>query len=169
MRYAAIDIGSNAVRLLIADVQTNEGDTLFHKTLFLRVPLRLGTSAFTENKINDARREALVKTMTAFGHLIDVYEVKSYMACATAAMREAANGLEIRDYVAQHTPINIEIIDGKKEANLIHNINVAQTIENVTSHLYIDVGGGSTELTLFNNKKIATNYANFTNQFVKLM
>jgi exopolyphosphatase/guanosine-5'-triphosphate,3'-diphosphate pyrophosphatase len=154
MRYAAIDIGSNAVRLLISDVISGQEKVLFNKVQFVRVPLRLGSSVFTNHRISDTNIIELEKTMIAFKALMDVYHVISYMACATAAMREAENGAEITKYILKKTGIDIKIIDGKKEARLIHNTHIAEELNGHLSYLYIDVGGGSTEVTLFSDNEI---------------
>ena len=155
MRYAAIDIGSNAVRLLISDVVEKEKHVDFLKTVFIRVPIRLGTDAFSDDKsISDESLVELEKAMQAFYNLIDVFKVVEYRACATAAMREAINSQEVVNYIAAKTGVSIEVVDGKEEAGLIHTIHVAETLEANKTYMYIDVGGGSTEITLFSNNRI---------------
>jgi exopolyphosphatase/guanosine-5'-triphosphate,3'-diphosphate pyrophosphatase len=154
LRYAAIDIGSNAGRLLIASVQENEKSFIFKKDVFVRVPLRLGENAFTLKKLSDKKVIELEKTIAAFKNLIDVYQVVDYRACATAAMREASNGDEIIKKIHSQTGVDLKIIDGKMEAELIYNIHVAEQLDKGKDYLYIDVGGGSTELTLFSDNTL---------------
>ncbi|WP_293946467.1 MULTISPECIES: exopolyphosphatase [unclassified Sphingobacterium] len=150
MRYAAIDIGSNAVRLLIADIIGHKEQYNFKKNTLLRVPLRLGDDAFIHQEISPRKAESLIKTMKAFRELMDVYQVEDYMACATSAMRDAKNGADIVAEVRKNG-INIDIIEGAKEAEIIYNSHWDNKIEKDKVYLYIDVGGGSTELSLFAN------------------
>ncbi|MDF2479506.1 MAG: exopolyphosphatase [Sphingobacterium sp.] len=150
MRYAAIDIGSNAVRLLIADIIGHKEQYNFKKNTLLRVPLRLGDDAFIHQEISPRKTESLIKTMKAFRELMDVYQVEDYMACATSAMRDAKNGADIVAEVRKNG-INIDIIEGAKEAEIIYNSHWDNKIEKDKVYLYIDVGGGSTELSLFAN------------------
>nr|WP_199078299.1 exopolyphosphatase [Pedobacter sp. ASV19] len=152
LRYAAIDIGSNAVRLLIADITKDETGYGFKKNTLVRVPLRLGDDAFLDQKISDRKIEDLLKTMTAFKNLMDVYHVTEYLACATSAMREASNGADIIARVKKQTGLTLEIIEGQREANIIYSNHIEQTLDAKKSYLYIDVGGGSTELSVFVNK-----------------
>ncbi|WP_257670073.1 Ppx/GppA phosphatase family protein [Parapedobacter tibetensis] len=153
MRYAAIDIGSNAVRLLIADIIQNNDIISFKKNTFVRVPLRLGDDAFINRRISKHKALDLVKTMSAFRNLMDVYKVSEYMACATSAMREAENGDSIVDEI-KAVGINLKIIDGSKEAKIIYNSHIEQHLGNKKAYLYIDVGGGSTELSVFADTKL---------------
>lgn len=150
MRYAAIDIGSNAVRLLIADIIGQKDQYNFKKNTLLRVPLRLGDDAFIHQEISPRKAESLIKTMKAFRELMDVYHVEDYMACATSAMRDARNGADIVAEVKKNG-INIDIIEGAKEAEIIYNSHWDNKMEKDKVYLYIDVGGGSTELSLFAN------------------
>ncbi|MDR3007792.1 Exopolyphosphatase [compost metagenome] len=150
MRYAAIDIGSNAVRLLIADIIGQKDQYNFKKNTLLRVPLRLGDDAFIHQEISPRKAESLIKTMKAFRELMDVYNVEDYMACATSAMRDARNGADIVAEVKKNG-INIDIIEGAKEAEIIYNSHWDNKMEKDKVYLYIDVGGGSTELSLFAN------------------
>jgi exopolyphosphatase/guanosine-5'-triphosphate,3'-diphosphate pyrophosphatase len=150
VRYAAIDIGSNAVRLLIADIIGHKEQYNFKKNTLLRVPLRLGDDAFIHQEISPRKTESLIKTMKAFRELMDVYQVEDYMACATSAMRDAKNGADIVAEVRKNG-INIDIIEGAKEAEIIYNSHWDNKIEKDKVYLYIDVGGGSTELSLFAN------------------
>lgn len=149
MRYAAIDIGSNAVRLLIADIKQNNSAVSFKKNTLIRVPLRLGDDAFLDKKISAKKIDELVKTMLAFRNLIDVYKVSDYMACATSAMREAKNGDLIVQKIKSEANINLEIVEGQREAKIIYASHIEQSLDKKKNYLYIDVGGGSTELSVF--------------------
>ncbi len=148
MIYGAIDIGSNAGRLLIGSVKGNGNGPSVKKILLTRVPLRLGEDVFTEKKISGKRIKMLLKTLRAYKLLMDVYEVEEYRACATSAMREADNKKEVLQIVKEETGIKIEVIDGNEEAELIFGNYFTQKIDKTKSYLYIDVGGGSTEVTL---------------------
>ncbi len=155
LRYAAIDIGSNAVRLLIADI-TQQGDDKepgFKKNTLVRVPLRLGDDAFLDQELSPKKIDDLVKTMTAFRNLMDVYNVTQYLACATSAMREAKNGKEVIEKVKELANIDIEIIEGQREASIIYSNHIEENLDIKKSYLYIDVGGGSTEISVFVNKQ----------------
>jgi exopolyphosphatase/guanosine-5'-triphosphate,3'-diphosphate pyrophosphatase len=154
LRYAAIDIGSNAVRLLIADIIENNGSVSFKKNTLIRVPLRLGDDAFLQQYISDRKATDLVKTMRAFRNLIDVYKVGDYMAFATSAMRDARNGQDIVRTIKEEADIDLEIIAGQKEAKIIYSNHAEQNIDKSKNYLYIDVGGGSTELSLFSDGKL---------------
>ena len=150
MRLAAIDIGSNAARLLISDATTNDqGKTQFQKLNLVRVPLRLGFDVFEDNHISREKEEMIIKTIRSYKLLIDVYGVEHMKACATSAMRDAGNGPEIIRKVKEDTGIDIEIITGDAEASLIYENHVAENMDKEHSYLYIDVGGGITELTFF--------------------
>ncbi len=148
MRYAAIDIGSNAVRLLIADVLERNGTITYAKNTLLRVPLRLGDDAFIDKHISDTKFLDMVKTMGAFRNLMDVYKVSDYRACATSAMREANNGAEVVT-ACKENGIAIQIIDGRTEAEIIYNAYFEDRMDRNKVYLYVDVGGGSTEISLF--------------------
>ena len=149
MRYGAIDIGSNAVRLLIAEIIENNDSISFKKNTLIRVPLRLGDDAFLQKHISDKKAADLVKTMQAFRNLMDVYKVTEYMAFATSAMREAKNGDDVVQKIIKEANIDLEIIHGQKEAKIIYASHAEQAIDKSKTYLYIDVGGGSTELSLF--------------------
>jgi len=151
LRYAAIDTGSNAVRLLIADVTDNDGTYTFKKNTLIRVPLRLGDDAFLQQHISDKKADDLVKTMAAFKNLMDVYKVNDYMACATSAMREAKNGPDIIKRIKEEANLDLEIIHGEREAGIIYASHTGIDLDESKNYLYIDVGGGSTELTLFSD------------------
>ncbi|MBC7912941.1 MAG: exopolyphosphatase [Pyrinomonadaceae bacterium] len=154
MRYAAIDIGSNAVRLLIADIIENGKETSFKKNTLIRVPLRLGDDAFLDKCISPKKADDLLKTMIAFKNLIEVYKVEDYRACATSAMREVQNGAELVERIKQIAGIELEIVGGQSEANIIYSNHIEQTLERKKNYLYIDVGGGSTELSIFCDGKM---------------
>lgn len=153
MRYAAIDVGSNAVRLLIADIIRNNETVSFKKNTLVRVPLRLGDDAFIHNKISTQKEGDLLKTLSAFRNLMDVYKVSEYRACATSAMREAVNGTAIANR-AKEEGIDLQIIDGGDEAKIIHSSHIEQQLGNRKTYLYIDVGGGSTELSIFSDQRL---------------
>lgn len=155
MRLAAIDIGSNAARLLISDVAIDgNGTPSFTKDNLVRVPLRLGFDVFESGRISEHRIDMIMQTMKAYKHLLNVYGVKHLKACATSAMRDATNGKEIIAKVAEETGIEIEIISGSDEASFIYENHIAEDMDKDHSYLYIDVGGGSTELTFFSNGKL---------------
>ncbi|MBK9480176.1 MAG: ethanolamine ammonia-lyase reactivating factor EutA [Bacteroidetes bacterium] len=154
MKFASIDIGSNAVRLLLCSVIEDGNEVLFKKNELVRIPLRLGEDAFITKKISEDKIVQLVKTMHAFRLLIEVFGALDYRACATSAMREATNGSEIIERVKNEAGITIEIIHGKTEAEIIYSNHIAEHLDLNSSYLYIDVGGGSTELTLFSKGKI---------------
>jgi len=152
LRYAAIDIGSNAVRLLIADITNNDKGN-FKKNTLVRVPLRLGDDAFLDQELSSKKIDDLVKTMIAFRNLMDVYNVTNYLACATSAMREAKNGQQVIEKIKALANIDIEIIEGQREASIIYSNHIEENLDIKKSYLYIDVGGGSTELSVFVNKQ----------------
>ena len=154
MIIAAIDIGSNAARLLINEVKTQNKETEFIKLNLLRVPLRLGMDVFTLGKIGEEREKMVIDTMKIFSDLMRIYKVQHYRACATSAMRDAENGKEIIKIVKETTDINIEIISGDEEATLIYENHVAEGLDKDFAYLYVDVGGGSTELTFYENGKM---------------
>lgn len=155
MRLAAIDIGSNAARLLIADVISGPQGTLeFIKVVLVRVPLRLGFDVFDKGEISAGKVDKVIKTIKSYKLLLEVYEVKHLRACATSAMRDATNGEELIRKVKAETGISIQIISGQEEASLIYENHVAENMAKDESYLYIDVGGGSTELTFFSDNKL---------------
>ena len=155
MRLGAIDIGSNAARLLITNVVEGIGHAPeFNKIDLVRVPLRLGFDVFETGVISEQRTNMVVETMKAFTHLLKVYEVDNIKACATSAMRDAVNGGAIIQKVKEETGIAIEIISGDQEASIIYETHVAENMSMNNSYLYIDVGGGSTELNLFTEGKL---------------
>jgi len=154
-KYAAIDIGSNAVRLLIANVIEEEGkEPKFKKSSLVRVPIRLGQDSFTTGMISEDNITKMKDTMNAFRLLMKSNNVIKYMACATSALREANNGQELVEIIKIASDIDIEIIDGKKEAAIIASTDLKTFIDQNSNYLYVDVGGGSTELTVFSNGRI---------------
>ena len=156
MRLAAIDIGSNAARLLIVEVSyDSKGNPLFNKLNLVRVPLRLGFDVFENGEISKSKRGMILQTMKAYSHLLNAYEVKAVIACATSAMRDAANSADIIRKVKLETGLNIEIISGDLEASIIYENHIAENMDVANSYLYIDVGGGSTELTFFADGKLS--------------
>lgn len=155
MRLAAIDIGSNAARLLISDVVIQDnGKPVFQKINLIRVPLRLGFDVFEQQEISPAKEAMIMNTMKAYRHLLDAYEVQHLKAAATSAMRDATNSTSILARIKQETGIDIEIITGDAEASLIYENHIAENMDRDHSYLYIDVGGGSTELTFFADYKL---------------
>jgi exopolyphosphatase / guanosine-5'-triphosphate,3'-diphosphate pyrophosphatase len=155
VKLAAIDIGSNAARLLISEIIIGpQGKTEFIKLALVRVPLRLGFDVFDKGEITPTKVDKIIKTLKSYKLLLDVYEVKNWKACATSAMRDAANAPEIIKKVKAETGIEIEVISGDKEASLVYENHIAENMDSSESYLYIDVGGGSTELTFFSDGKL---------------
>lgn len=155
MKLAAIDIGSNAARLLITEVEENEkGIPQFNKLNLVRVPLRLGFDVFETGDIPKTKINKVIETIKAYKHLISIYEVKYLKACATSAMRDAKNAEDIIRKVKMETGIEIRVISGDEEASFIYENHIAENLAKDHSYLYIDVGGGSTELTFFNAGKL---------------
>lgn len=155
-KLAGIDIGSNAIRLLVANVITEKKGKKpsFKKSAIVRVPIRLGADSFIKGKISEENKTRMLKAMEAFKLLMEVHGVEKYYACATSAMREASNGNNVINEILDKTSIKINIIDGKKEAAIIFSTDLSDVIEKGKSYLYVDVGGGSTEFTLFSNGEI---------------
>jgi exopolyphosphatase/guanosine-5'-triphosphate,3'-diphosphate pyrophosphatase len=154
MIFAAIDIGSNAVRLLINHVFETKDKVYFDKEELIRMPIRLGEDTFLHGEISKTKTEKLAATMRGFSELMKVFDITAYRACATSAMRDAKNGQEVIDRVKKETGLTIEIIDGKEEAATIFSNHVEELLDPDKNYLYIDVGGGSTELTLISDKKV---------------
>jgi exopolyphosphatase/guanosine-5'-triphosphate,3'-diphosphate pyrophosphatase len=155
VRLAAIDIGSNAARLLISDVVPGtEANPEFIKMTLIRVPLRLGFDVFDKGEISPLKTDKVIKTIKSYKYLLDVYEVKHLKACATSAMRDAVNAQDIIKKIKAETGIEIKIISGQEEASLIYENHIAENLNKDESYLYIDVGGGSTELTFFSDGKL---------------
>ncbi len=156
-KYAAIDIGSNAVRLLIANIIEEKGKpTRFKKSSLIRVPVRLGADVFLTEKISEENINRMIDTMKAFQLLMKTNKVERYKACATSAMREAQNGKIVVEKILKTTAIDIDIIDGKEEAAIVAQTDLNAYIDNNKTYLYVDVGGGSTEFTLVNKGKTIT-------------
>lgn len=155
MKIAAIDIGSNAIRLLISEAHPyKDKEVDFTKLLFLRIPLRLGFDVFEKGKISRKKQVQLTDSMQAFNMLMNVYKVDVYRACATSAMRDAKNGKAIIKSIKKETDIDIDIISGQEEATIIYNAHLGEKNNAKKTLLYIDVGGGSTELSLFQNNQL---------------
>ncbi|MDY0190894.1 MAG: hypothetical protein RBR22_09195 [Desulfuromonas sp.] len=152
--FAAIDVGSNAVRLMIARVEVKSGRPSVQKEVFLRIPLRLGTEVFSQQRLSATAQTNLVKTMLAFRQIIEVFAPQSYRACATSAMRDAENGLETVAMVEREAGIKLEVIDGLQEAMVVFSSHVQDSLDPEQCYLFIDVGGGSTELLLYRNGEI---------------
>lgn len=154
MKFAAIDIGSNAVRLLITNVYEETDPPRFKKASLVRVPIRLGADSFTEGVISGTKSQKLGQAIQAFKLLMDVHDVKSFRACATSAMREATNGQMIVDEILAQTGLQIEIIPGTEEADILFANHFEEQMDINAHYMYIDVGGGSTELTMFSQKQV---------------
>lgn len=154
MIFAAVDIGSNAMRLLFCRAYDVNGKPHFSKEELIRLPIRLGEDVFLNGKISDKKAEKLITAMRGFHELIKVYEVDAYRAVATSAMRDASNGQDIIDRIKKEAGLSVEIIDGKVEAQLVFSNHIEEMLNPKHAYLYIDVGGGSTELTLYHNQKV---------------
>ncbi len=155
MKLAAIDIGSNAARLLITEVVENgKAPPEFNKLNLVRVPLRLGFDVFEAGFISKGKINKVVETIKAYKHLLSIYEVQFLKACATSAMRDARNSQDLIRKVKMETGIEIKVISGDEEASFIYENHIAENLDKDHSYLYIDVGGGSTELTFFNAGKL---------------
>ncbi len=156
MKFAAIDVGSNAVRLLLARVEEESVRPVYEKVSLFRMPIRLGEDAFPHKRISEEKIQQLVKTMMGFKYLMDAFEPADHMACATSAMREANNNREIVDRIRKRSGIELSIISGKREAEIIYYNHVERLADdnNNVCHLYVDVGGGSTEIIVFDEDKI---------------
>lgn len=155
MKLAAIDIGTNACRLLISEVIPVEGgQTKFNKLNLVRIPLRLGFDVFETGEISKEKKGMLFQSMKAYSHIMNAYGVTKHIAVATSAMRDAKNRKEIVQKVFLETGINIQIISGDFEASLIYESHIAEKLDQDTNYLYVDVGGGSTELTLISKGQL---------------
>jgi exopolyphosphatase/guanosine-5'-triphosphate,3'-diphosphate pyrophosphatase len=154
MVFAAIDIGSNAMRLLFCRVYNVDGKPHFNKEELIRMPIRLGEDVFLHGKISEAKADKLVTALRGFSELIKAYGVESSKAIATSAMRDASNGLDIINRIKNETGLAVEIIDGKREASLVFSNHIEEILNPRYAYLYIDVGGGSTELTLYYDSKV---------------
>ena len=155
INYAAIDIGSNAARLLIKSIDREANDKdKFKKLLLLRVPLRLGFDIFKNGELSDKKAEKLRRLMKAYRQMMKLYDVADYRACATSAMRDATNGPDIIRRVLKETGINIEIINGKEEARIVYSNHIECMADREGAYIYVDVGGGSTEVNFLTDGKL---------------
>ncbi|CAI8336462.1 MAG: Exopolyphosphatase [Bacteroidota bacterium] len=153
-KYAAIDIGSNAVRLLVNNViERKNKPTVYTKSAIVRVPIRLGQDTFTHGSIGMPNQQRLIDAMHSFKLLMGIHSVSHYMACATSALREAKNGNQLIERIHKETEVSIELIDGKREAEIIAMTDLFDIVKPHKSYLFVDVGGGSTELTLIRQGK----------------
>ena len=155
VNYAAIDIGSNAVRLLIKSIDREAvQEKKIKKVMMLRVPLRLGFEVFSIGELSEKKADKLRRLMKAFRQLMKIYDVDDYRACATSAMRDARNGRTIIKKIEKDTGIRIEIIDGQEEARMIYNNHIECMEDRLGNYMYVDVGGGSTEINLLTNGEL---------------
>lgn len=153
-KYGAIDIGSNAIRCLITSVVTDGKSTRFKKMSLVRIPIRLGEDVFGKGKISGEKKDRLVNAMKSYSYLFKAYQVDKFRACATSAMREAENGEEVMKEIDKKAGIKLDIISGAEEAKIIFDAGISKELDEDKSYLYVDVGGGSTELTLFSDHQI---------------
>ena len=155
VNYAAIDIGSNAVRLLIKSIDREAvQEKKIKKVMMLRVPLRLGFDVFSIGELSEKKADKLRRLMKAFRQLMKIYDVDDYRACATSAMRDARNGRTIIKKIEKDTGIRIEIIDGQEAARMIYNNHIECMEDRLGNYMYVDVGGGSTEINLLTNGEL---------------
>ncbi|MBN1904761.1 MAG: exopolyphosphatase [Deltaproteobacteria bacterium] len=170
IRFAAIDIGSNAIRLLLSSVITDHEEVCYKKGAFVRMPVRLGEDAFITGEISDKKIEQLEQTMMGFKHLMDAYSPLAFRACATSAMREASNSKAICIRIKEKTGINIDVIEGKEEAEIIFGNNQWGDSEKGLPDVFIDVGGGSTEISILKkDKKVSRSFNIGTIRLIKDM
>ena len=161
VNYAAIDIGSNAVRLLIKSIDREAvQEKKIKKVMMLRVPLRLGFDVFSIGELSEKKADKLRRLMKAFRQLMKIYDVDDYRACATSAMRDARNGRTIIKKIEKDTGIRIEIIDGQEEARMIYNNHIECMEDRLGNYMYVDVGGGSTEINLLTNGDLVWSVSN---------
>lgn len=151
MKFGAIDIGTNAARLLVGEVTTENGHSFVKKISYTRIPLRLGEDVFEDGKISERKAQNFVKTIQSFRLISEIFEVQSLRACATSAMREAKNGKEIQQRIEKETGVRIDIISGNEEADLIFGTFFLMDFDKTIPFVVIDVGGGSTEVSVFEN------------------
>jgi len=154
INFAAIDIGSNAVRLLIKSIVPGDPSDAFTKVLMVRVPLRLGQEVFVTGKISSDKEKQLIRLMKAFKHLIKIYDITDYRVCATAAMREAKNSNALVKEIRKETDLKVEIINGQEEASIIYESHFGDNLNKEQNYIFVDVGGGSTELSLVSNGEL---------------
>jgi len=154
INFAAIDIGSNAVRLLIKSIIPGDHSDSFTKVLMVRVPLRLGQESFVSGKINGEKEKQLIRLMKAFKHLIKIYDITDFRVCATAAMREAKNSDALVKEIRKETGLKVEVINGQEEASIIYESHFGDKLNKEQNYIFVDVGGGSTELSLMVNGEL---------------
>lgn len=154
INYAAIDIGSNAVRLLIKSIDKEANSPMFVKEQLVRVPLRLGEDTFSRGSISEEKGKKLLRLIKAYRQLLKIYDVKTCRACATSAVRDASNGKELTKSIARKTGIKIEIISGEEEARLIYDNHIEEILDRNANYIYVDVGGGSTEISLISQGEL---------------
>lgn len=155
LNYAAIDIGSNAVRLLIKSIDSDADDKeKFKKMQLMRVPLRLGFDIFKNGALSDKKAEKLRRLMKAYRQIMKIYDVYDYRACATSAMRDASNGIDVIKKIYKETGLSIEIIDGKEEAHIVYSNHIECMADRTGAYIYVDVGGGSTEINFLMNGEL---------------
>ncbi len=152
--YAAIDIGSNAARLLVKRIKREEGEVKFSKEILLRVPLRLGFDVFKLGKISEKREKNMMRLMKVYNLLMKIYDVADYRACATSAMRDAQNGIDIIKNIKKNIGLDIEIITGQEEAKMVYNNHIECMEDRNGNYMYVDVGGGSTEINLLSQGQL---------------
>ena len=154
-KYAAIDVGSNAIRLLIMNIIERKGEEpLFTKNAIIRAPIRLGSDSFVVGEISPKKKKRMIDSIKAFQLLMKVHNVDRYLAYATSALREANNGLQVTAEIRKKTGVNIEIIDGHREAEIIASTDLYKVVKPDQNYLFVDVGGGSTELTVYSQGQI---------------
>jgi exopolyphosphatase/guanosine-5'-triphosphate,3'-diphosphate pyrophosphatase len=154
-KYAAIDVGSNAIRLLIMNIIERKGEEpLFTKNAIIRAPIRLGSDSFVIGEISPKKKKRMIDTIKAFKLLMKVHNVDRYLAYATSALREANNGLQVTAEIRKKTGVKIEIIDGQREAEVIASTDLYKVVKSDENYLFVDVGGGSTELTVYSQGQI---------------
>lgn len=155
--FAAIDIGSNAIRLLINNIEGGGSTTDFKKVAYLRVPIRLGDDVFTKGRISEDKKYRLIHAMQGFSHIMKAYGVMDFRACATSAMRDAENGKDIVAFIQKESGISIDIISGREEAEIIYEAGeLDRLMDKKQNYLYVDVGGGSTEVVVYSNQQKVT-------------
>ena len=154
-KYAAIDVGSNAIRLLIMNIIERKGEEpLFTKNAIIRAPIRLGSDSFVAGEISSKKKKRMIDSIKAFQLLMKVHNVDRYLAYATSALREANNGIQVTAEIRKKTGVNIEIIDGHREAEIIASTDLYKVVKPDQNYLFVDVGGGSTELTVYSQGQI---------------
>jgi exopolyphosphatase/guanosine-5'-triphosphate,3'-diphosphate pyrophosphatase len=154
LKFAAIDIGTNAVRLLLSRVVEDGGRPNFEKESFVRIPIRLGEDTFLKGRISEEKTKCLVETMIGFRHLINAYQAVDFLGYATSAMREAENGEDVAHEIRERTGIDVAIISGKTEAEVIYANHIEERLGPTRNYIYVDVGGGSTEINLISCGKV---------------